>query len=152
MTRLATADDLLKPSSENESPNRSLRDDTSSDRAEDDPFKAPSETPSAPSKPRSTWDPPLVPERPLAHLVLALPRLPPQPARAFFPAGFSGFSVRSALQSVVSQPPVEMGSLGVRLVGVHEHIARVVRAQVLEPKMGKAANHFRNHLCLALDL
>jgi hypothetical protein len=67
-------------------------------------------------------------------------------------SGFPGFSVRSALQSVVTQPPIEIGSMGVRSGGVHEHIATVVHAQVLKHKNGKDANHFQNHLCLALTL
>jgi hypothetical protein len=49
---------------------------------------------------------------------------------------FPGFFLRSALQSVVTQPPVEIGWMGVCSGGVHEHCARVVRAQVLEHKTG----------------
>jgi hypothetical protein len=42
--------------------------------------------------------------------------------------------------------------MGVRSGGVHEHLVRVVRAQVLKHKDRKPADHFRNRLCLALDL
>jgi hypothetical protein len=56
------------------------------------------------------------------------------------------------MQSVVTQPPVELGCMGVRSGGVLEHLARVVRAQVLEHKYRKPADHIRNRLCLALDL
>jgi hypothetical protein len=42
--------------------------------------------------------------------------------------------------------------MGVHSGGGHEHLARVVRALVLEHKDRKQADHFRNRLCLALDL